>query len=100
MTDMTSTPARTQARSLTYDQWMSAADEERTRMLRLLDALSADQWLAPDRLRRLGGARHRGAPRRCCRQHRHAPRARPPGVARPQARKGGRLGRPDEPGPG
>jgi len=43
MTDMTSTPARTQARSLTYDQWMSAADEERTRMLRLLDGLSADQ---------------------------------------------------------
>ncbi len=47
MTDMTSTPARTQARSLTYAQWMSAADEERTRMLRLLDGLSADQWLAP-----------------------------------------------------
>jgi uncharacterized protein (TIGR03083 family) len=47
MTDMTSTPPRAAARSLTYAQWMRAADEERTRLLRLLGGLTDDQWRAP-----------------------------------------------------
>ena len=47
MADMTSTPADTAARSLTYRQWMAGADEERARILRLLDGLTDDQWEAP-----------------------------------------------------
>jgi uncharacterized protein (TIGR03083 family) len=47
MTAMTSTPAHTAARSLTYAQWMSAAAEEHTRILRLLGGLTQDQWQAP-----------------------------------------------------
>ena len=47
MSHMTSTSARTAARPLAYAQWMSAADEERTRLLRLLAGLTDDQWLAP-----------------------------------------------------
>src|SRR6478735_7938595 len=46
MSDMTST-SHTAARSLSYGQWMSAAEEEQTRMLRLLGDLSQDHWLAP-----------------------------------------------------
>ena len=44
---MTSTPARIAARSLTYAQWMRAADEERARLLPLLGRLTGDQWQAP-----------------------------------------------------
>ncbi len=47
MSDMTRTPGHTAARSLTYAQWMSAAEEERTRVLRLLAGLTDDQWQAP-----------------------------------------------------
>jgi uncharacterized protein (TIGR03083 family) len=47
MSEMTSTPAHTEARSLTYAQWMSAVDEERARLLRLLSGLTDDQWQAP-----------------------------------------------------
>ena len=47
MPDMTSTPARTAARSLDYAAWMRAAEEERTRLLRQLGGLTDDQWTAP-----------------------------------------------------
>src|SRR3954463_12187053 len=65
MTDMTSTPPRAAARSLTYAQWMRAADEERTRLLRLLGGLpddrgrpppDCDRWSVRDIVAHLAGA--------------------------------------------
>ena len=41
------TPAKSSARSLTYAAWMRAAGEEQTRLVRLLDGLTDEQWLAP-----------------------------------------------------
>ena len=35
------------ARELTYQEWMIAATEEQTRLLRLLSGLTDDQWRAP-----------------------------------------------------
>lgn len=46
MSDMTRTPARTDVRALSYAEWMRAADEERTRLLRQLEGLTDDQWTA------------------------------------------------------
>src|SRR5689334_11361712 len=47
MSDMTSTPAHAAVRSLSYAEWMRAADEERTRLLRQLGGLTHEQWTAP-----------------------------------------------------
>ena len=41
------TPAKSSARSLTYAAWMRAAGEEQTRLVRLLDGLTDEQWRSP-----------------------------------------------------